>query len=94
MISTLHGDLPVYIIPDEDAVLTKRGRLHICKVHGKALGHYVNFEITLDVHTGEMLLMSPDAFIGAFRLGDLLVSQVAQMKARAQYEKTLEADHA
>jgi hypothetical protein len=94
VISTLHGKLPLNIIPDEDAAVSMRNRIHVCKVRGKALGQHLNFEITLDANTGEMLLMSPDGFVGAFRIGDLIVAQVSQMLARAQREKDLEANHA
>lgn len=94
MISTLHGKLPLQIYPDKDASVSMRGRMHICKVRGNALGQNLNIEITLDVNTGEFLLMAPDAFVGSFRMGDLIAAQLAQMVARAQRERTEEACHA
>lgn len=94
MISTLHGKLPLYIVPDEDVPVSMRGRMQICKVRGNAFGQNLNFEISLDVETGEMLLMAPDAFVGSFRLGDLIAAQVSQMVARAQRERSQEDAHA
>ena len=94
MISTLHGKLPIYLIPNEDIPVSMRGRLHICKVRGNAFGQIVNFDLTLDVGTGEFLLMAPDMFVGSFRLGDLVAAQLSQMVARAQRERSEEAVHA
>jgi hypothetical protein len=94
LISTLHGKLPLCIIPDDDVPVSMRGRMQICKVRGNAFGQNLNFEISLDIQTGEMLLMAPDAFVGSFRLGDLIAAQVTQMVARAQRERDQEAGHA
>ncbi len=94
MISSLHGHLPLCIEPDEALPVSMRGRLQICRVRGTALGQRLNFQVSLDVETGEFLLMSPDSFVGSFRLGDLVVAQVTQTVARAQRERSLEAPHA
>ena len=87
MISTLHGQLPLVIYPNPDLDVSAFGRVRICKVRGQALGHHLNFEISLNVDTGEVLLMEPGAFIGSFRIGDLIAAQVTQMICRAQAEQ-------
>jgi hypothetical protein len=94
VISSLHGSLPLTIEPEEELPVSMRGRLQICRVRGTALGQRLDFQVSLDVKTGEFLLMSPDTFVGSFRLGDLIVAQATQMVARAQRERSLEAPHA
>jgi len=94
LISTLHGRLPLAIFPNPDADLSPRGRMQICRVRGPAFGQDLNIEITLDTDTGEILLMSPDSFVGSFRLGDLVAAQVSQMVARAQRERDAEGGYA
>ena len=94
MISTLHGRLSLAIFPNPDADLSPRGRMQICRVRGSAFGQeHVNIEVTLDTDTGEILLMSPDNFVGSFRMGDLVAAQLSQMVARAQREREEEGSH-
>jgi hypothetical protein len=45
--------------------VSEGGRAQICTVRGEALGQRVNAQITLDVNTGELLIMSPDNFVGS-----------------------------
>lgn len=84
MISTLHGRLALIVYPDKGLTVTPGGRTAICTVRGEALGQRVNCDITLDLHTGELLIMSPDNFVGAFRLGDLVTAHVTRQVAEAQ----------
>ncbi len=93
MISTIHGELPLTIHPTEELPVTMAGRAEICKVRGQALGQYLNVQITLDVNSGELLLMSPDNFVGAFRLGDLIAAHVQTRLAQAVRQRE-EAAHA
>jgi hypothetical protein len=76
MISTIHGDLALTIYPTEELPITMGGRAEICKVRGQALGQYLNVQITLDVNSGELLLMSPDNFVGSFCIGDLIAAHL------------------
>lgn len=87
MISTLHGQLALAITPNPALAEVSPCRVHICKVRGAALGQHLNFDISLDVNTGEVLLMEPGTFIGAFRIGDLIAAQVANMLSRTQVER-------
>lgn len=84
MKTTLHGKLPLQIYPAQDARVTEGGRVEVCCVRGIALGRHVNIQATLDLNTGEVLLFSPDGFVGAFRMGDLVVAHVAGQTARAE----------
>jgi len=83
VISTFHGQLPLVVTVTEHPQISAGGRVDLCKVQGAALGQYINAQVTLDVNTGELLLMSPDGFVGSFRLGDLIVSHVQHMSAIA-----------
>lgn len=87
MISTLHGDLDVLVTPAEGLQVNMRDRAEICTLRGQVMGHQVNARLMLDLNTGEFLLLNPDNFIGAFRLGDLVVSQVMAAVHRAQMER-------
>lgn len=95
MISTLHGRLPLVIYPEVDLDVSPGGRARICNVRGEALGQRLNVQVTLDVNTGELLLFTPDRFVGAFRLGDLVVAQLQQRQvfAAAERRQELEAQH-
>lgn len=93
MISTIHGDLPLILYPAEGLQVSMRGRAEICKVRGEALGQPLNVAITLDTNTGELLLMSPDNFVGAFRIGDLIAAHVQMRLVKAVHERQ-EAAHA
>lgn len=85
MISTLHGNLPLTIQPNAElAVSLNSAQAYICTVRGIALNRHVNVRVTLNVDTGELLLFSPEAMVGAFRLGDLIAAQLAHQAARAQ----------
>lgn len=88
MISTIYGHLPLVVYPQQELPVTQGGRAQVCKVRGGALGHQVNVEVTLDVNTGELLLMSPDGFVGGFRLGDLVTAHLHHQMARAAAERT------
>jgi hypothetical protein len=87
MKSSLHGDLDVLIYPVREIPVTVGGRADLCTVRGVVMGHQINTTITLDVNTGEVLLFSPDLFVGAFRLGDLITAHVMGQMARAQQEE-------
>ena len=88
MISTLYGRLPgLTIYPEVDMQVTPGGRTDVCKVRGEALGQRINVQVTLDLNTGELLLMSPDGFVGSFRMGDLVTAHVQQQLARATRER-------
>lgn len=87
MISTLHGHLDLDVTPAEGLQVNMRDRAEICTIRGQALGHTVNARLMLDLNTGEFLLLNPDNFMGAFRLGDLVVSQVMAAVHRAQMER-------
>jgi hypothetical protein len=87
MISTIHGNLPLVILPTEELPVTMGGRAEICKVRGQALGHYLNVAITLDVNTGELLLMSPDNFVGSFRIGDLIAAHLQNRLVQMAHER-------
>lgn len=87
MISTLHGNLDVLVTPADGLQVNMRDRAEICTLRGQVLGHQVNARLMLDLNTGEFLLLNPDNFIGAFRLGDLVVSQVMAAVHRAQMER-------
>lgn len=93
MISTLHGELPLIIYPAEDMAVSMRGRAEICKVRGEVFGQRLNVQITLDVNTGELLVMSPDNFVGSFRIGDLVAAHIQNQVARAARERQ-EGKHA
>lgn len=93
MISTLHGQLPLILYPAEGLQMTMRGRAEICTVRGEALGQRLNVQITLDANTGELLIMSPDNFVGSFRIGDLIAAHVQTRVAQAARERK-EADDA
>ena len=87
MISTLYGRLPLLIYPEPGQFVTPGGRTEICKVRGEALGQRINVQVTLDVNTGELLLMSPDGFVGSFRMGDLVAAHMQQLLAIAMRER-------
>jgi hypothetical protein len=93
MISTIHGHLPLIVYPTEELPVTMGGRAEICKVRGQALGQYLNVQITLDVNTGELLLMSPDNFVGSFRIGDLIAAHLQNRLAHVARERE-EGEHA
>ena len=84
MLSTLHGHLALTIDPIKEIPLSMGGRAEICTIRGEAFGCSLNVNVTLDVNTGELLLFSPDAIVGSFRLGDLIAAQVAAQIAKAQ----------
>lgn len=86
MRSSLYGDLDVIVYPVKEIPVTVGGRAELCTVRGRVMGHRINTTITLDVNSGEVLLFSPDGFVGAFRLGDLITAHVANQIARAQQE--------
>lgn len=94
MISTIHGHLPLVLSPTQELPVTTGGRAEICNVRGQALGQYLNVQITLDVNTGELLLMSPDNFIGSFRIGDLIAAHLQSRLARIAREREEEGQHA
>lgn len=87
MRTTLHGDLPVVIEMTKEIPVSIGGRAELCRMRGVALGNHVNVTVTLDVSTGEVLLFSPDGFVGSFRMGDLVAAQVAGQVARAQKQR-------
>lgn len=93
MISTIHGHLPLVLHPTEELPVSMGGRAEICKVRGQALGHHLNVAITLDVNTGELLLMSPDGFVGSFRIGDLIAAHLQHRLATLARERQ-EGQHA
>lgn len=93
MISTIHGHLPLVVHPAEELAVTTAGRAEICKVRGQALGQYLNVQITLDVNTGELLLMTPDYFVGSFRIGDLIAAHLHHRQATVARERE-EGEHA
>lgn len=86
MKSTLYGDLDVIVYPVKELPVTVGGRAELCTVRGEVMGHRINTVITLDVNTGEVLLFSPDLFVGTFRLGDLITAHVIRQMAQAQQE--------
>lgn len=86
----MHGDLPVVIEMAKEIPVSMGGRAELCRISGRALGHLVNVTVTLDVSTGEVLLFSPDSFVGSFRMGDLVAAQVASQVARAQKQREYE----
>lgn len=87
MISTLYGRLPLAIYPELELPVTVGGRAEICKVRGEALGHRINVQVTLDVNTGELLLMTPDGFVGSFRMGDLIAAHLQRQQMLAMEER-------
>lgn len=87
MISTLHGELPLIVYPAEGMAISMRGRAEVCKVRGQAFGQHLNVLITLDVNSGELLITSPDHFVGSFRIGDLIAAHVQQRVANAARER-------
>jgi hypothetical protein len=93
MISALHGVLPLMLYPAEGLQVSMRGRAEICKVRGEALGQRINAQITLDCDTGELLIMSPDNFVGSFRIGDLIAAHV-QMRIGIAARERQEASNA
>jgi len=93
MISTLHGKLPLLVYPAEQLEVSPAGRVTICRIRGEALGQYLNIQVTLDLNSGELVLLSPDGMAGAFRLGDLVAAHVQQSAALALRERQ-EAEHA
>lgn len=85
IVSSLHGPLNVEL--QLVAPQSHSGRRHdICTLRGEVLGQTINCRLMLDTTTGELLLSSPDKFTGFFRLGDLVVNQVAAQMGRAQAE--------
>lgn len=94
MKSTLHGDLSLQLSTPAELPISRGGRVDICTVRGKALGQYVNVAVTLDVHTGEVLLMGPGTFVGAFRMGDLVAAHLVQQINREQAQRAVEDGHA
>ena len=92
MISTIHGHLPLIVYPADGLPVSMRGRAEICKVRGEAFGQHLNVQITLDVNNGELLVMSPDSFVGSFRLGDLIAAHVQTRLTRAVRERQEASD--
>jgi hypothetical protein len=90
VISTLLGQLPVIMYPAPELEISASGRAHICTVRGEVLNQPVNVQFTLDVNTGELLILSPGNFVGSFRIGDLLAAHVQKQMAYAVRER--EAD--
>jgi hypothetical protein len=82
MKTTLHGKLPLTIYPPLGARVTEGGRVELCCVRGDALGRHINIQVTLDLNTGEVLLFSPDGFVGTWRMGDLVAAHIAGQMAR------------
>ncbi|MBI2770015.1 MAG: hypothetical protein HYX47_10355 [Burkholderiales bacterium] len=76
IISTIHGVLPLVLSPAKEVPVTEHGRMDICRVRGEAFGQPVNVQITLNTHTGELMLFSPDYMVGAFRIGDLISAHI------------------
>lgn len=94
--STLYGQIPVDLKP-VDGLSTSGKRADICTLRGEVLGQTINSRLMLDLETGEILLSSPDNFVGAFRLGDLIINHIAAQIGRAQVEqlnKAVEGGHA
>lgn len=87
MISTIHGRLPLVIYPEVELDVSPGGRAEICRVRGDALGQRINIQVTLNVNTGELLLMSPDGLVGAFRMGDLVAAHISQRLVLAEQER-------
>lgn len=86
ILSSLHGPIPVdlQLVSDQQA----SGKRHdICTLRGEVLGQVINSRLMLDLETGEILLSSPDNFVGAFRLGDLIINHVAAQIGRAQADR-------
>lgn len=83
ILSTLHGPIPLdlQLVNDQQPSNTRHD---ICTLRGEVLGQTVNCRLMLDLETGELLLSSPDNFLGMFRLGDMVISNVASQIGRAQ----------
>lgn len=92
MISTLYGHLALTLLPEDGLAVTPGGRAHVCKVRGQALGHHLNVQITLDTNTGELLLMTPDNFVGSFRIGDLIAAHCQRQTLAAAREREQEQE--
>lgn len=90
MISTLHGTLDLTAIA-EDLVLQPGDHHHrratLCRIRGKALGQPVNMQLVFDLDTGEMMLFSPDGFNGSFRIGDMVMAQIAMQVQKAMAQR-------
>lgn len=91
MISTLHGELPLIAYPADGLPVTESGRSKVCTVRGQVFGQFLNVEVSLNLNTGELLIMSPDCMVGAIRLGDLVVSHAQQALVRSQGEAHAQA---
>jgi len=89
MKTTLHGNLhQLQIYPPKGLLVTEGGRVEVCRVRGVAIDQFINVEVSLDVNTGEVLLFSPDGFVGAYRMGDLVAAHVAGRRtAREQRQR-------
>lgn len=94
MISTLLGKLPLTLFPTPELEVSERGRAQICTVRGEVLGQRVNAQITLDVNSGEVLIMTPGNFVGSFRIGDLVAAHVQTCVAYAMRERQEAGDAA
>lgn len=93
IVSSLHGPLNVEL-QLVDAPSSEGRRHDICTLRGEVMGQTVNCRLMLDLATGELLLSSPDRFTGFFRLGDLVLNQVAAQVGRAQAERLAGGAHA
>lgn len=82
MKTTLHGNLPLSTYPTPGAKVTEGGLVELCCVRGVAFGRHINIQATLNLNTGEVLLFSPDGFVGTWRMGDLVAAHVAGQTAR------------
>ncbi|MGA0569621.1 hypothetical protein ACO2Q9_02750 [Variovorax sp. VNK109] len=78
MITTLHGKQDLLVYPTAHVEVSPSGRVQLCTIRGEALGRKLNVAVHLDVNTGEVLLFSPKAFVGTFRLGDLVMAQLTR----------------
>jgi hypothetical protein len=92
VISTIFGQLPVLLYPAPGLDVSEQGRTQICTVRGEVLGQHVNAQFTLDVNTGELLIMTPGNFIGSFRMGDLLAAHMQKCLAYAVREREVEVE--